>query len=195
MHSSSSVQRMRTVSPSPGVRKSTFRPEIPRLVEHAPPPGDVHPLSRKMLLRLLPELRAHWLKGISRIELRGRVSKEVGDPLGTYSPRDQLVRLYSVPYPYWPHAEGVLNPNSRLARCGAVLVDIDGAPYLQWQRPGDLARYYAQTLAHELAHHYVYRRRRRRSLPETLRGHEQVADRFMWRMGMARAFKSALAEE
>lgn len=195
MHSSPSIQRMRTASTSRGVRMSKHCPEIPRVVEHAPRPGDVHPLTRKMLLRLLPELPSHLLRAVSRIELRGRTSPEVGNPFGSYSPRDELIRLYSVPYPNWPWSAGDLHPQSRAAQCGAILITIDGVPHIQWQRLIDLSRYYAQTLAHELGHHYVYRHRRRWSLPETLRGHEARANRYMWQMGMMKAFDSLLSSE
>jgi hypothetical protein len=196
MHSSSQPQRMRTASLSRGVGVTKHWPAIPRIVEHAPRPGDIHPLSRKLLLRLLPRLNPLALKGVSRIELRARVSPEVGDPFGTYSPRDALIRLYSVPFPNWPWRNTwVLHPQSRLAICGATLVTIDDQPAIHWTRLRDVRRYYSQVLAHELAHHRVHRLRRTRSLPETMRGHEQVANRRMWRLGMRKAFEGSSETE
>jgi hypothetical protein len=84
-----------------------------------------------------------------------------------------------------------LHPQSRFACCGATLVTIDGRPNIHWDRIGDVRRYYSQVLAHELGHHYVYRHRRSRSLPETMRGHEQLANRHMWHLGMRKAFNLA----
>jgi hypothetical protein len=196
MQFSSRTKRMRTVSPSRGVRVSKHCPAIPRVVEHAPRPGDIHPLTRKMLRRLLPHLAPHLLVAISRIELRARTSSEVGDPFGSYHPRDALIRLYSVPFPNWPDDEmKVLHPQSPLGSCGATLVTIDGRPNIHWERLSDLSRYYSQILAHELGHHYVFRQRRKSPLPETIRAHELRADWHMWRMGMRRAFKLAFEAE
>jgi hypothetical protein len=178
------------MTPSHGVSTHKGAPAIPRIVEHEPRPGDIHPVTRSMLLRLLAGMGPHLLKGVSRIELRARVSPDVGNPHGTYSPRDEMIRLFSVPFPDWPCELEVLSPRSRWARFGATLIFRDGQPFIHWTRVEDLARYYfVVVFAHELGHHYVYRHRRYRSLPQTMRGHEQRANRIMWHLGAARAFR------
>ena len=190
MHSSSRPERIRRATPTRRIADRIGAPEIPRVVEHEPRPGDVHPVDRKLLLRLLRRLPAHLLRGVSRIELRARTSADVGKPFGTYYPRETLIRLYSVPFPDWPCELEILRPKSLLAGCGATLIHRDGQKFIHWTHPLHLAKYFfVTTFAHELAHHYVYKNRRRRSLPTTLRGHEQRADNLMFRLGALAAFK------
>ena len=190
MHSSTRPVRMRTVTRAHRLRTQSNAPAVPRIVEHDPRPGDIHPVTRAMLLRLLPSLPKPLLRNISSIELRARVSPEVGNPYGTYSPRDAMIRLFSVPFPDWPCKLEVLRPQSGLASCGATLIAREGQSFIHWNRTLDVARFYfAVVLAHELGHHYVYLNRRRRQLPETMRGHEQRASRLMWRIGALAAFK------
>jgi hypothetical protein len=150
---------------------------LPRITEHPPRPGDVHPLDRKTLLKLLPKVPLRFLHGLRGIELRARESEEFGNPFGAYQPRFKLVRLYSTPYPEWPYPADSLNPNSILGLCGARMLQRDGQFYLLWPGRLALARYYfARILAHELGHHHVYQFRHKRSLPGSSQGHEGRAD-------------------
>jgi hypothetical protein len=188
MQSAPQHKRMRTVSAERGIRTSKHRPDVPRVVEHEPRRGDVHPLPKAMLTRVLPLLPPYIPRAISAIELRARTS-DIGDPYGTYHPRDALVRLYSVPFPDWPWDKDELPPNSNLAFCGAKLIRIDDRSHVHWDRLVDLTRFYALVLAHELGHHYVYRHRRKWSLPTTTHDHERRANSHIWRTGVQLAFK------
>ena len=157
------------------------KPVLPRVVEHAPRPGDVHPLERRTLLELLPSVPLRFLHGLKGIELRARESKNVGMPYGIYQAHFKLIRLYSTPYPDWPYPEELLEPRSIFARCGTSLVYRGGECFLHWPSHKALARYYFfRILAHELGHHHVDQYRHKRPLPGSLRAHEARADVLQW---------------
>jgi hypothetical protein len=161
---------------------------LPRVIERPPRPGDVHPLDRRTLLKLLPTLPLRFLHGLRGIELRARDSKEVGHPFGTYQPYFKLIRLYSTPYPDWPTTLDALNPNSIVGRSGGCLIERDGQRFLRWPSRMALARYFfARVFAHELGHHHVYQYKHKRSPPGSSRGHEDRADALMYEVqGWAR---------
>lgn len=65
-------------------RDGEGRPLLPRIVERAPAPGDIHPVSKRVLRRLLSGLPVEYLHGLSRIELRARELPLIGQPFGSY---------------------------------------------------------------------------------------------------------------
>jgi len=159
------------------------KPVLPKIVEHAPRPGDVHPLERRALLQLLPSVPLRFVQGLKGIELRARESADVGMPYGVYQPRFKLIRLYSTPYPDWPYPEARLEPRSIFARCGTSLVFRGGECFLHWPSRQALARYYFfRILAHELGHHHVYQYRHKRPMPGSLRAHEDRANVLQWQV-------------
>jgi len=160
-------------------RNKLGEPMLPRVVEHPPPPGDVHPLDRQTLLKLLPVIPLRFLQGVRAIELRARPFKREDHPLGTYEPRYKLIRLYSQPFPETPLRNSLqeINPRSILGLCGVTIVEREGERFLHWPSRIDYARYFfAWVFAHELGHHHVYQFKHKRRLPGTLRGHEERAD-------------------
>jgi len=74
---------------------------FPRIVERRPRPGDVHPLAYGYLSALLNYQRVDYVYGLRKIELRPRVSSQVGDPYGFYRRSERLIVLYSVPPSRW----------------------------------------------------------------------------------------------
>jgi hypothetical protein len=165
---------------------------LPRVVEHPPLPGDVHPLNRQTLLKLLPMVPLRYLQGIRAIELRARPFGSDTQPRGTYEPRHKLVRLYSQPFPdkpIWkPLEDTYIHPDSILGICGATIIERDGRQFLHWPNRKAYARYFfARVFAHELGHHHVYQHRYKRRMPGSSRGHEARADALAWQMqGLAR---------
>ena len=156
-------------------------PVLPKVIEHPPRPGDVHPLDRRTLLKLLPRVPLRFVHGLRAIELRARESADVGMPYGLYQPRFKLVRLYSTPYPDWPYPQAILEPRSIFARCGASLLFQDAQCFLHWPSKAALARYYFfRVLAHELGHHHVYQYKHKRPLPGSSRAHEDRANVLAW---------------
>jgi hypothetical protein len=152
---------------------------LPRVIEHPPLPGDVHPLDRKTLLKLLPMIPLRFLHGVSAIELRARRFGSDKHPLGAYQPRSKLIRLYSQPFPDKPLREPLLeiNPRSILGVCGAAIVEREGERFLHWPSRKAYARFFfTRVFAHELGHHHVYQFKHKRRLPGTRRGHEERAD-------------------
>lgn len=165
------------------------RPILPRIVVHPPRPGDVHPLERSALLKLLPFVPLRFLSGLEGIELRARESPEVGLPFGTYQPAFRWIRLYSMPFPHWPYWADTLRPRSMLGLCGATLIDLEGQRFLHWPDRISMARYYfAWILAHELGHHHVYEYRNKRRAPGSSRGHEARADALAFELRGLRRF-------
>ena len=173
-------------------------PILPSVVEHPPLPGDVHPLDRQSLLKLLPVLPLRFLCGVSAIELRARPFNSDRHPLGTYEPRFKLIRLYSQPYPDMPLRRTLetINPRSILGICGVTIKESAGERFLHWPNRRSYARYFfASVFAHELGHHHVYQFKHKRRMPETLRGHEARADAVAWEMSAIARFNSVFDGE
>ncbi|HMO65131.1 MAG TPA: hypothetical protein PKE47_07920, partial [Verrucomicrobiota bacterium] len=77
-------------------RDADGRARLPRIVARQPRQGDVHPLPKRLLTRLLAGLPLELWHGLTRIELRAREG-EVGRPFASYHPRDRSIRLHSLP--------------------------------------------------------------------------------------------------
>lgn len=178
-------------------RDRSGRPVLPRVVQHPSRPGDVHPLDRKALIKLLPTVPLRFLHGLSRIEIRARESSDVGAPYGLYKPHYKLIRLYSTPFPDWPATPtAVIKPKSIFGICGVSIVERDGQFFFRWPTRTALARFYfVGVFAHELGHHHVYQYRHKRPLPGSLRGHEDKADDLMPRVRPWAGFRSVFGDE
>jgi hypothetical protein len=160
-------------------RDKLGKPVFPRVIEHPPLLGDVHPLDKRTLVKLLPVIPLRFLHGVSAIELRARPFKSENHPLGTYQPKYKLIRLYSQPFPEIPLRSPLdeITPKSLLGVCGVTLVERNGERFLRWPSRKNFAQYFfTHVFAHELGHHHVYQFKHKRRPPETLRGHEERAD-------------------
>jgi hypothetical protein len=137
--------------------------------------GDIHPLCKRQVARLLQALPEEYLYGLRAIELRPRQAG-VGDPFGVYLNDENSVWIYSLPFPEWK-----LPPRS-----GASLYEIHGAEVKRqedcvsvvWPRPVDLAYFvYREVLLHELGHHWHNRYRTKRPHPKSPAAKESSASR------------------
>jgi hypothetical protein len=162
---------------------------LPRVVERRPRQGDVHPLNNKYLSALLRYQRIDYLYGLRQIELRPRVSAQVGDPYGLYRRRERLIVLYSVPPARWRFP--ALGPSQRRnfeAYDAVVSEETDGV-WVAWPRLFDLAFFtYQEVLLHELGHHHDYQYRHKRKLPRGRRWKEESAEEHKWRLSKTRGW-------
>jgi hypothetical protein len=66
---------------------------LPRIIVRKPRRGDIHPLPKSILVRLLKHVPVEYFYGLSRIELRARQGK-IGDPFGAYGRDEKAIILY-----------------------------------------------------------------------------------------------------
>lgn len=134
-------------------------PEYPEIIEDAPSQGDVHPLDSEDLAYLLAVLPPAFTAGLKRIHLRPRKCTRIGEPFGCYWRDEHTIILHSLPATW------------RLDRAGADFLrgvtafdgeidETDEGFVITWPEPGSMALwFYANVLAHELAHHYIEHQR------------------------------------
>jgi hypothetical protein len=145
-------------------------------------PGFVHPATPRQIARLLTELGPAATYGLRGIQLRERPA---GAGLVVAALRmPGLVLLYEQPCPPWTIA-GHLAPESveRLRRAGAIVDEAAAATRVDW--PGDTLRDFVlvEGLLHEIGHHQVQHRRRKRTVRAMRTAdHERVATRYANRL-------------
>jgi hypothetical protein len=164
----------------------------PRVIQRAPRSGDIYALNKSAIVAMYPYIRMAYLNGLSQIELRARVSPEVGDPYGSYVPGEASIRLYSTPRDLWIFRDTSVRWHWRPARYGARLEQVGADVHVHWSSVSDLARFlFVNVLAHELGHHFDFRYKHKRKLPGTRRAKEQSADGHIPRLEAESVFYTA----
>jgi hypothetical protein len=134
------------------VRRGAKVPRL-RIVETAPYPGDVHPLSKIEIERFLKKLPEGVTYGLRSIELRAR-NHRVGSPFACYRGRDRSILLYSLPRE-WKCRFSFSALIDEVKEYGAVVKPTKPTPTIVWTRLKDLKRWYSyDVLAHDVAHHF-----------------------------------------
>lgn len=135
-------------------RDSQGRFIFPRIVIRNPKHGDIHPLSRKMIVRAYNKLPIEYFYGLKGIELRAR-SGDIGKPFGKYSYHAKKIILYSVPEKQW----NITNPTNgfieALHRYHAKISNVKDGIIVEWKTDLWLSMFYLSILFHELGHHYM----------------------------------------
>jgi hypothetical protein len=158
-----------------------------RIMERRPAPGDIHPINARQIHCILPRLEQSYLYGLTAIELRPRVGNEIGRPYGEYLNDENVVRLYSLPFPRW-----------RLSgRVATGLFDIHGASIasegddtiVHWPRLVDLGYFMYEVLLHELGHHHHRRYRTKRPHPRTPAAKESSAEHHARKLAKNSSFR------
>jgi len=72
-------------------------PIYPPVVVKTAKQGDIHPLTKTDLMRLFKHIPLKYLYGVRRIELKPRLTTQIGDPFGQYSMPEKVVTLFSLP--------------------------------------------------------------------------------------------------
>jgi len=161
---------------------------LPRIISRKEYPGDVHPLSRRSLGRLLRTVPEEYLYGLSRIELRARESIDIGCPFGMYIGDEKAIFLYSLPLEWrLPSLSGWLERS--LNEFFAETTTTGKEILVRWPNKNLLSLwFYCEVFAHELGHHFRNQYRHKRKRGDLIR-EELVADLH------ARRFKERLYEE
>lgn len=135
-------------------RAADGSPVLPRIVERAPAPGDIHPISKQLLKKLLSVVPVEFLYGLNRIELRARRADDT--LMGYYGVLEREIILYSR-----PQEESCLCRISHfggsMLRFGAILTPREDGRYaVSWPSERHRAHwFYSYVVAHELGHHFV----------------------------------------
>jgi len=156
-------------------RDSDDAPVLPRLIQRKPHQGDVHPLAKKALTRLLTRIPQTYLYGLSRIELRARSSKEIGQPFGLYLPDEKAILLYSLPTKWELEFIGPSLAMS-IRRYYGSIVEGDDQIQVRWPNKDVMSLwFYCYVFTHELGHHYRHQYRYKRKSGDMV-DEELVAD-------------------
>lgn len=127
----------------------------PEIVEEPPAPGDVHPLDKDDIARILRMLPFIHIAGLRRIELRARKGERIGEPFGCYWREEKTIILYSLPETWRLEAIGADFLRS-LAVSDAEIKETQDYLLVTWPEPGSMSLwFYSHVLAHEFIHHYL----------------------------------------
>lgn len=136
-------------------RDAAGNPRLPRVIERAATPGDIHPIPKRVLRRVLTEIPVEYLYGLSRIEMRARHEPGVGVPFGCYLHDERAIILYSLP-PVWHFDRLADDFRQSLERFYARIVpDLTGFT-IWWPESALLSLwFYCHVFTHELGHHFA----------------------------------------
>jgi hypothetical protein len=159
-------------------RDENGRIVLPRIVEKAPRPGDIHPLSGQLLTRLLGRLPPELYYGLRLVEMRARQGK-CGDPYAYYFPRSKTIWLYSLP----PVLEfDQLSERSReiFEEFPKTVVEPRGSCWrISWETNGARAYwFFCRIFCHELGHHHHMQYPAKTGHPKRMLEEELLAEHY-----------------
>lgn len=157
-------------------RAADGSPVLPRIIERAPAPGDLHPLPKRVLRQLLERIPVEFLYGLSRIELRARELPLIGAPFGSYWVDERAIVLYSFPPVF--HCRTLSGDFHRsLDRFHAAIESHPKGFTVSWPEPAMMAVwFYSFVFTHELGHHFVEQYKSKNSRIRSRKAEEFVAD-------------------
>jgi hypothetical protein len=160
-------------------RDTDGRVMLPRIVERAPRIGDVHPIPKRMLARLLSRLPVELYYGLRLIEMRARPGS-VGRPFGEYSRASKTIWLYSLPLtiqlPF-------ISPRQRqLFKVSEATIEQQPDGYtVSWEDSFSMGFwFYYDTFVHELGHHHRFQYPSKTGRPGRVADEEFMADRYYY---------------
>lgn len=128
---------------------------LPRIIVRKPKRGDIHPISKRDLLRALEKTPTEYLYGISRIELRLRQSEEIGKPFAYYSKRDKSIVSYSLPA-NWSFKTLSSGLRKSISRYYGIIEESPDGVQVKWPERIILSLWFLEEVVnHELGHHFV----------------------------------------
>jgi hypothetical protein len=128
---------------------------LPCVIEREPASGDIHPLSKQTVTRLLEKVPVEYVYGLSRIELRARQGSEIGRPFGCYWKDERAIILYSLPT-VWRLRSISKDFAQSLAKFYADLKFEEEAVVVSWRDDTVMGLwFYCDVFAHELGHHFA----------------------------------------
>jgi hypothetical protein len=131
---------------------------LPRILQRKPAAGDIHPLEKATIQKILRKIPPEYLYGLKGIELRAREGKpgklKWGSPLAFYLPDEKTIWLYS--HPTQGTIEGAsLKEVREEFGCFSTLCEVEGHIEFNFFEIIGLKFLLARTLLHELGHHFV----------------------------------------
>jgi len=146
------------------LRDSDGEIKLPHISQRKPAPGDIHPLDKITVQKILRKTPVKYLYGLRGIELRGREGKRGslswGQPLGHYLPTEKTIRLYSIPIHGTIEGAALNEVRAEFnsyAKYGyePELNKTENKIEYRWPDNIGLGLWFTQVLFHELGHHFV----------------------------------------
>lgn len=152
---------------------------LPRIVQRKPRVGDIHPVSKWTLAKMLSRLPAELYYGLRLIELCPRQGLP-GEPFGEYSLPAKTIRLYSLPPVL--RFKHISNPQRRLLVVSKAKIERDRDGLLvSWEDPHSMGFwFYHEVFLHELGHHHRFHYRGKRGRPARVADEEALADNYRY---------------
>lgn len=152
----------------------------PRVIERKPAPGDVHPLPKHAVWKILRLVPIEYVYGLDRVELRARQKNEIGNPFGCYLPDEKAIFLYSLP-PVWrlPRISEGLRRSVESFDAKVTVLKEEKLIEVRWpEEDGGYIDvwFWFRTFTHELGHHFVEQYKTRKGANYSRRHEEIVAD-------------------
>lgn len=160
-------------------RNSEGRVLLPRIVERTPRVGDVHPISKHMLARMLSRLPVELYYGLRLIEMRPR-QDSVGHPFGEYSRTAKTIRLYSLPLTI--HLRSLSPGQRRLMEASEATINDQADGWtVSWADSFLMGFwFYHDTFIHELGHHHRFQYPAKTGRPGRVSDEESLADKYCY---------------
>ncbi len=139
--------------------------KYPRIIERKPKEGDIHPLSKAEIKKILEDLPKEYIYKLKTIELAPR--NESSKYAGMYLPSEQKVIIYSYPIEeIRDSADIILIAFAERYNIPAPEFEFENSDTIKvrWSKES-LSWYFKKLLFHELGHHLSHTNRARRKLP------------------------------
>jgi hypothetical protein len=152
---------------------------LPRIVERTPRIGDVHPIPKPALARMLSRLPVELYHGLRLIEMRPRQAA-VGHPFAEYSPASKTIRLYSLPTTIQlPH---ISSRQRQILEVSLATIEQTPDGYrVSWADSFSMGFwFYYYVFVHELGHHHRFQYRSKTGNPGRVLDEEFMADRYCY---------------
>lgn len=157
-------------------RTADGSPQLPRIIERAPAPGDSHPIPKRVLRHFLERVPVEFIYGLSRIELRARELPLIGAPFGSYWVGERAIVLYSLP-PTFQCRSLTADFRRSLNRFHAKVESHSEGFTISWPEPAIMSLwFYSFVFTHELGHHFVEQYKTKNSRIRSRNAEELVAD-------------------
>jgi len=157
-------------------RDEDGEPCLPRIMARKPKSGDIHPLPKSVLTRLLKDIPVEYLYGLSRVELRARRGKRIGEPYGVHRSGEKVIILYSLPR-LWVLDMMSEGSKKDLEACRARVSQHGRQWHVYWPSEAGLAVwFFKEVFTHELGHHFAEQYKKKRGRIRGVRYHEMNAD-------------------
>jgi hypothetical protein len=126
-----------------------------KIIEKSTGKYDLHLLHKSLLKNILRNINPKYLFGLKAIELRQKRNSPYANKLGSYSPTEKIIKIYSIEVsPIFPKL-----PKDWIKSIESFqgeIIEFPNFKRIKWQKQGHAVLWYINfVLCHELGHHYV----------------------------------------